>query len=385
MEYLCSHNYRMYSVHQHWDPLKTCIVGRNYPPEFYSFISDTKVRSTMERIAIETEEDYQSLIKVLESFGVTVLRPVIGDREQHIQDGMILPPPSTPRDYTAMIGDRFFIDDRPGFGDAYKHICDHISEQGNSITKNANINSATVFRIGKDLYCGAPEIDDQEIWNAVRRTNWPAQIPKEFVNKLPPRLINDTKAVKYVQDFISQHHLNISNMFPDYRCHFYDFQGHIDGCFCAVKPGLIISLRDIQDYSVTFPGWQVVYLEDSNLGLREEFDIIKHKNKGRWWVPGEERNEGFIQFVEQYLPRCVGLIEETVFDVNSLVIDQKNVICTTFSDEILEAYQQHGINPIPVNVRHRYLWDGGLHCMTSDIHRESVQQDWFPQRSISPG
>ena len=129
----------------------------------------------------------------------------------------------------------------------------------------------------------------------------------------------------------------------------------------------------------------MIYLEDSNLGLREEFDIIKHKNKGRWWVPGEERNEGFIQFVEQYLPRCVGLIEETVFDVNSLVIDQKNVICTTFSDEILEAYQQHGINPIPVNVRHRYLWDGGLHCMTSDIHRESVQQDWFPQRSISPG
>jgi hypothetical protein len=141
----------------------------------------------MERIAIETEEDYQSLIKVLESFDVTVLRPVIGDREQHIQEGMVLPPPATPRDYTAMIGDRFFIDDRPGFGDAYKHICDHISEQGNSITKNANVNSATVFRIGKDLYCGAPEIDDQEIWNAVRKLHWPAQIPKEFINKMPPK------------------------------------------------------------------------------------------------------------------------------------------------------------------------------------------------------
>ena len=366
----------MYSVHQHWDPLKTCIVGRAYPPEFYSFISNTKVRSTMERIAIETEEDYQSLIKVLESFNVTVLRPVIGDREQHIQDGMVLPPPATPRDYTAMIGDRFFIDDRLGFGDAYKHICDHISEQGNSITKNANINSATVFRIGKDLYCGAPEINDQETWNAVRRPHWPAQIPKEFINKMPPRFANDAKAVKHTQSLIGQHHLNISHMFPDYRCHFYDFPGHIDGCFCVVKPGLIISLRDIQDYSVTFPGWQVIYLEDSDLSLREEFKIIKHKTKGRWWVPGEEKNEEFTQFVEQYLTRCVGLVEETVFDVNALVIDQKNVICTTFSDETLKAYQQHGINPITVNVRHRYLWDGGLHCMTSDIHREGKQVDY---------
>jgi len=26
------------SVHQHWDPLKICIVGRSYPPEFYSWI-----------------------------------------------------------------------------------------------------------------------------------------------------------------------------------------------------------------------------------------------------------------------------------------------------------------------------------------------------------
>jgi hypothetical protein len=62
----------MYSVYQHWDPLKVCVVGRSYPPEFYSWIKVPHVRELFERIAIETEEDYQNIIKKLESFGVKV-------------------------------------------------------------------------------------------------------------------------------------------------------------------------------------------------------------------------------------------------------------------------------------------------------------------------
>ena len=62
-----------YSVYQHWDPLKVCVVGRSYPPEFYSWIKIPHVRKLFERIATETEEDYQNIIKKLESFGVTVL------------------------------------------------------------------------------------------------------------------------------------------------------------------------------------------------------------------------------------------------------------------------------------------------------------------------
>ena len=53
----------MVSVYQCFDPLKVCIVGRSFPPEFYSGIENVKVRSAMERLAIETEEDYQKLIK----------------------------------------------------------------------------------------------------------------------------------------------------------------------------------------------------------------------------------------------------------------------------------------------------------------------------------
>ena len=79
----------LYSVYQHWDPLKVCIVGKSYSPEFYSFITNTRVRSVMERIAQETEEDYQKLISLLKQFNVEVLRPnVKNDVEFNTYNGI---------------------------------------------------------------------------------------------------------------------------------------------------------------------------------------------------------------------------------------------------------------------------------------------------------
>ena len=63
--------------HTGFQPLKTCLVGQCYPPEFFSFIHNPKLRGVFERIAIETEEDYQALIDVLKKFNVEVIRPSI--------------------------------------------------------------------------------------------------------------------------------------------------------------------------------------------------------------------------------------------------------------------------------------------------------------------
>ena len=101
----------MLTVHQHWDPLKVCAVGRSYPPEFYSRIKNPRVRNVLERIAIETEEDYQKLISKLEEFNVTVLRTDISeDPEVYINNGVLnVPPPMCPRDHTAMVGNTFYM------------------------------------------------------------------------------------------------------------------------------------------------------------------------------------------------------------------------------------------------------------------------------------
>ena len=97
----------------------------------------------------------------------------------------------------------------------------------------------------------------------------------------------------------------------------------------------------------------------------------------------EELNDDFTDFVESWLGHWVGYVEETVFDVNMLVIDEHNVICNNYNEEVFKAFERYDITPHVINFRHRFFWDGGLHCITSDIAREGEQKDYFPNRKGS--
>jgi hypothetical protein len=411
----------MLSVYQHWDPLEVCAVGRSYPPEFYSYIKNPKVRSVMERIAIETEEDYQKLICLLESFNVTVLRNDISDNnEDHFWAGHYSPPPMTPRDHTIMIGETFFMPgENYGLGwfpfdylgvfadelnlieqkkltidekekvsksiqeklqifpeyerksvfnqlkqsirsinhnplrtfpnnkkfNTFSSIEKFIKQSGNKIVYDKYINAATTTRVGKDLYFGTVIKDEKE-----------------------ESVVNHIESVKeYLPSYVRFHIVN-----PD---------THSDSNFVPVKPGLIISLERDINYQKTFPDWEVVYLKDQSWNMVEPFLKLKQKNKGKWWVPGEESNDDFTDFVETWLKDWVLYVEETVFDVNMLVIDEFNVVCNNYNKDVFNAFERHGITPHLVNFRHRYFWDGGLHCITSDLSRRGILQDYFPERN----
>ena len=376
-----------YSVYQHWDPLKVCVVGRSYPPEFYSWIKISHVRKLFERIATETEEDYQNIIKKLESFGVTVLRPTIPDNS--FIDGKYLPPPMTPRDYTVMIGETFYESYSFSFRQAYKDIMDptwpecnsihefatlpawiqeecnnmhkllehsqwssaynnifkHIHEQGNKINSPQDgnygmLNGAMISRIGQDLYFGTKSYDQ------------------------------DTTKFKQM----------ITQEFPNTRNHIVNTGGHSDATYCPVCPGLIISLNDVPTYADTFPGWEVVYLPGQSWSKVSPFLDLKEKNKGKWWIPGFEHDQDVINIIETWLGHWTGYVEETVFDVNMLIIDPKNVMVFGYNKQVFDALDQYGITPHVVPFRHRYFWDGGIHCVTSDLHREGAMQDYFPER-----
>ena len=374
-----------YSVYQHWDPLKVCIVGRSYPPEFYSWITVPHVRKLFEKIAIETEEDFQRIIKKLEEFGVKILRPELPAFTPVA--GKFLPPPMTPRDHTVMIGDKFYInapglnfkifynsvkdpswpdcetlvdfenlpnfiknecrllhnlDNIHGFSQ-YKKIYDNVKQQNNSIfyELDQNVNGAMVSRIGKDLYFGTNSYSENQ-----------------------PNL----KKI-------------IDNHFVHTRNHIVNTGGHADGTYCPVAPGLIISLNDVPTYTDTFPGWEVVYLPGQSWARVSNFLKLKKKNEGRWWIPGFEQDQDVIDVVETWLGHWTGYVEETVFDVNMLIIDPKNVMVFGYNKQVFDALDRYGITPHIVPFRHRYFWDGGIHCVTSDLHREGEMQDYFPERN----
>lgn len=373
-----------WSVYQHWDPLRVCVVGRSYPPEFYSWITVPHVRSLFEKIAIETEEDYQGMIKLLEKFGVEVLRPNLPTTT--FVDGKFMPPPMNPRDYTVMIGETFYnnygfcfrtfynnvrdtswpdcdslddfynlpesiktecIDVHNMYNDVvnenvYADIVERISAQGNTIKRHyKHVNGAMVARIGKDLYVGTESYNQD---------------------------------VSLVQQLVDQEFKNTRN-------HVVNTGGHSDATYCPVCPGLIISLQDGSTYQDTFPGWEVVYLPNQSWTAVKPFLDLKEKNKGKWWIPGFENDRAVIDTVESWLGHWTGYVEETVFDVNMLIIDPKNVAVFNYNKQVFDALDRHGITPHIVPFRHRYFWDGGIHCVTSDLHREGTMQDYFPERT----
>jgi len=387
----------MYQVYQHWDPLKICVVGRTYPPEFFSWIKNLKTRKRFENLVQETEEDYQRLISLLEKFDVEIVRPEFPKNLNDLYvNGKWVQPPTAPRDYFLMIHNQFFVPSIPNASHAwsvfyrqnkqswwpdyvrprdfyeswpeysddikekyqmfniqdqlhldaklnfYTHIFGKIREQGNKIlyTDLDFINGCFVSRIGQDLYFATQTYYDDK-------------------------------------DIILQ---QVNDLFPYTRNHVVNAGGHGDAVYCPVSPGLIISLNDVPTYQDTFPEWEVVYLPPSNYAHMREFEWSMKRNKGRWFMPGFEQDNNLIHMVDYYFDEWVGQVSETVFDVNILIVNPKNIIVSTHNNLVEKACARHGIEVHVSSFKHKYFWDCGIHCVTNDLHRDGKLGNFFSDR-----
>jgi hypothetical protein len=360
----------MYSVFQHWDPLQVCVIGRSYPPEFYNWIRNANTRRRFERLAEETEQDYQSLIDLLQNkFGIRVLRPQLPKDLSLLNiHGRWMQPPVSPRDYFIMIQDKLWVPTIPNKVHAdrafnrqnilnraefdlmdqaqldaklrcYTDIFHHVHEQGNKIqyTDLDFVNGCFVSRVGENLYFATQEYtEDQD---------------------------------KLLQT-VNKHFSNTKNQIVNAG-------GHGDATYCPVAPGLIISLQDIPTYSNTFPDWEVVYLPPSNYEHMREFQASMRINRGRWHLPNFELDQNLINTVEYYFDDWVGDVSETVFDVNILVIDNKNIVVSSHNNQVEKACARYGIEVHVVPFRHRYFWDAGIHCISNDLDRIGHSQKWI--------
>jgi hypothetical protein len=60
-----------------------------------------------------------------------------------------------------------------------------------------------------------------------------------------------------------------------------------------------------------------------------------------------------------------------------LIVDPKNVLVVNYNKALFDCLERYGITAHVVPFRHRFFWDGGLHCVTSDLHREGPKKDYF--------
>ena len=373
-----------YNIWNKWDPLKVCMLGNNYAPEFFNGIPD-KAGDPLKRICEETLEDLEGYKTILQDFGVEVIQPKLDPNERFLDNPHRYPRgPLQPRDYQLVIGNKCYYNelDHPAIVDCLKNYGPVI--ENNNIRSYPGIKDESKYNMVKG--------SDFPSWNEfnLNRTNRDYFLPHVWDELLI--LSDGVEGISSAETFMIGTRLYIGSEYenadllqytdlPEFNK--FDIQvspmdGHSDGNFHPIKPGAILSLCDVQTYSETFPGWDVCYLPDQSWDKVDDFLQLKKKNKGKWWLAGEEDNDEFTNFVETWLGDWVGYVEETVFDVNVLMLDEHHCCVSNPNNEQVNAFlKKHKVEPVYVPWRHRYFWDGGLHCITLDLYREGTQKDYF--------
>jgi hypothetical protein len=336
-----------------WQPLEEVIVGRVYTPEYFKYIKDQNVRSQLFQILDETTEDLDSLSSIIEKYGAIVRRPdlpSLKDWEFRVNMTNSVPlPPLTPRDWQITMGDKLL---RVLNVPLMDNICKIYTNNNPTCIVNphnepaltpgetkfnpdhvlVNAVASCIVRVGTDVFFD--------------RSEWMTQSQMEWIrdNVLDNR----------------------------YRVHYCQTNGHGDAVFAILKPGVIVSSMHDADinYKESFPDWEVCRVEESTISASMQVADFKHESfNGRWYVQGVNSSSQFASYVDQYLAEWTGFVQETVFDVNCLVLDESNVIFSSYNKHVFDFCEKHSINPIISPLRHKYFFDGGISCCTQDIRR----------------
>jgi hypothetical protein len=328
--------------HAPWHPLKQAIVGRCYTESFFDPIKDIETRESLQQIAIETEEDFKNIVHTLENFDVTVARPSI-DKNLTIMDfidqhgnidyatarsfTLIPRPPMQPRDSVLIVGNQA------------------VGSTGEIKCFDSLVSSPITY-LSNQQYFDAP-----------------------LVTPVGDTLIVDCRDHDFLHNLIKQ-------LFPGYKVKPVYIGGHNDAVFCLPRPGIVVGTYHADNYQETFPGWEVYHLENQSWDAIPGWRKIKHNNIGKWWTPESISNPAFSEFVNSWLTDWTGYVQETVFDVNMLSINESTILVNNYNQSLFEFFKKRNIEPIVVNFRHRFFWDGGIHCVTSDLYRQGEIENY---------
>jgi hypothetical protein len=156
-------------------------------------------------------------------------------------------------------------------------------------------------------------------------------------------------------------------------------EGHSDGIYCNVGDKIWLTNGQSLPFKKHWPGVPVMELSTSNKGLINDWEPVEkmfrskelHKTQGRYLIAKNELNKTDIEFIDEYLDKWLGYCEETLFDINLSIIDDKNVMAISQNSLVYDRLESLDIKVHKVPFRHRFFWDGGLHCITNDLVRKS--------------
>jgi hypothetical protein len=363
----------MYKVNRSWDRLRTCIVGKSYPPEFYSYITNQDVRETMEQIATETEEDYQTLVSLLESFGVEVFRPSVpsNSSETLTISGTLSEPPMFPGVLGTMVRDTFYFTDM-----SLKHHWDKI--RGGDWPIDPPTNKQEFDQLDKTIKDELREFNlDQGVsfnehwWDDILSK---IENPKVFNTEIANvnTLVFDDELYflsdcdHYYDKFILgkdyyknkfsglPHSFNLTETSPNRK-----------ELFSFITPELSFMIYDgvsaKRPYTNSFAKCGITYLTIGDVG-RADIEARSHSEE-LWTLHPNSIDESVVSIQNSWF--------HPVFSIGVFVIDEKNVICNTHNEKVFQIFRNFGITPHVVQRRHADFWGRDFNSLICPLHREN--------------
>ena len=349
------------NVWSEFQPLKKVVLGAPFPPETFDWHTDEETRTVMRQIFEETAEDIQVLEKILKDQGVEVIRPkniftITGDEQIKLPwmncgfPNHPLMPRDTLMPYGNTIFECFTGGDNRYFENLayYDHVVDWFKDGADWVSM-----PGAMVESGKNYQAYAGNTVLYHAANMIKCGNTVLfSCAYEEDNKRGKGTVLGKEWMKR----------EISLRYPGTRFLDIPVGGHIDGKIALLKPGVLMTwnAKWVPD---EMKNWTIIEVEDDDF-MPEDF---LNTRKRRYHT----------EYVSKWLSHWVGFPDESVFDVNVLSVNESTVICTGKNEAAFAQMEANGITPIYWNFRHQYFWDGGIHCLTSDIVREGSCEDYI--------
>ena len=364
----------MYHLYNQTDRLRHVMLGTWFSPQHFDYIHDNNIRQCLQTIAEEVQEDLENFVRVLEAHDVAVTRPLEPEDTQTA-------PPLMVRDIFHVIEDTMYKFDHKPWDDRVMSVLPNVvdlSEVLNSVSRDfPTVSIDKYYRLAgsdwpsfvdfySDNYTVSPAIQkeiDSYLPSMTYDTITSPEGPNIIVTK--DEIIVDHH--EYV-DFaaILAQHVKTSKKWRSINT----MAGHTDGVFTLLNRDTVLGVPEVLDDLWNYMPNNIKITWQNYQNKITEFAQFKHKVGGKWWVPGQENNQAFVNYVNEYLDHLVGYVEETVFDVNVLPLDARTVFVSNDRPEYFELLHRADIDAVYVPWRHRWFLDGGLHCITLDLIRQ---------------
>jgi N-dimethylarginine dimethylaminohydrolase len=339
-----------------WDPLEEVIVGNPLKARFPTADLSTRLAEFPDRslenipqgpfpqqIIEETEEDLNAFVAVLEAQGVTVKRPETwphGDRFSTIHwesEGYYN---YCPRDVMLVIADSI-IETPNVIRSRHQETFSYRPLLMDYLKSGAKWYSAPKPMLLDSLF-------DVDLDKPTPRNDEPA-FDAANILRLGRDLIYLVSATgnelggQWLQTMLGE----------DFRIHFLKdvyYGSHIDSTFVALRPGLILCSPARVNHD-TLPA------------------VLK-----QWEVLYSPPMENTDHFDADYLSKSIG---SEWIDMNLFSINPNLVVVDRDQTALIKLLEKHGLDVIPMKLRHSKMLGGGYHCVTLDTRRKGSLERYF--------